>query len=379
MKTRKLVTIFSGYNQRAVIAFIRTLDADRVKYAIIASSDNDPIFLTSYAEKVQITRQSKTLDLNDISRCLKYIIKVSQVDELLIAPTTESLNRFLLRHKRHFDKINCVIPLIPENLYKEISDKYSFSNLCTQNNILVPMEFKSIDDVVIPYVAKPKQYYSKAKESLSPVLIFTQSQHNKFINTYLVNDFYYQEYIKGTSYYLLYYFYKDGKCIKFSQRNVIQQPQGKHIVAALPSNFHLSNESSKYEKLFMKVHFYGLVMVEVKTKCNRNYMIEANPRFWGPSQLFVDCNINLFEHLLLDYSILDKICTTPPKYNIRYYWHAGIVETELNKQKNKYYNTTRENYTKELNVWLSHDIYNRPDTQNLYLNEITTIKSQINK
>jgi hypothetical protein len=34
--------------------------------------------------------------------------------------------------------------------------------------------------------------------------------------------------------------------------------------------------------------FYGLVMIEVKEYDNQFYMIEANPRLWGPSQLILD-------------------------------------------------------------------------------------------
>ena len=50
-------------------------------------------------------------------------------------------------------------------------------------------------------------------------------------------------------------------------------------------------------------------MVEVKHLSNKNYMIEANPRFWGPSQLFVDAGINLFEAFLVDNGLLNKRLT----------------------------------------------------------------------
>ena len=36
-------------------------------------------------------------------------------------------------------------------------------------------------------------------------------------------------------------------------------------------------------------------------------MIEANPRFWGPSQLFVDAGFNLFESFLFDYNIIETL------------------------------------------------------------------------
>ena len=62
----KKVIIFSGFNQRAVIAFIRTLEKLSVDYAIIACTKNDTIFKTKYKNKVITTRQVLQLDLNDI-------------------------------------------------------------------------------------------------------------------------------------------------------------------------------------------------------------------------------------------------------------------------------------------------------------------------
>ena len=36
-------------------------------------------------------------------------------------------------------------------------------------------------------------------------------------------------------------------------------------------------------------------------------MIEANPRFWGPSQFYHDCGIEFFELFLKDYDIIDSV------------------------------------------------------------------------
>lgn len=57
---KKIVIVFSGYNQRAVISFLRTLEKNTICYAIIASSAQDTIFQSSYADKVEYVRK-KTL------------------------------------------------------------------------------------------------------------------------------------------------------------------------------------------------------------------------------------------------------------------------------------------------------------------------------
>ena len=87
--------------------------------------------------------------------------------------------------------------------------------------------------------------------------------------------------------------------------------------------FHLTSESTKYEKLFKEIKFTGFVMTEIK---GDNFMIEANPRFWGPSQLFVDAKVNLFEAFLHDYNFISN---KPPLVvsalkDVIYFWYGGI-------------------------------------------------------
>lgn len=48
-----MILIFSGFNPRAVLAFIRTLEKNNISdYGIIANGICDRIFLTKYASKV---------------------------------------------------------------------------------------------------------------------------------------------------------------------------------------------------------------------------------------------------------------------------------------------------------------------------------------
>ena len=100
------------------------------------------------------------------------------------------------------------------------------------------MEINNLSNANIPFVAKPKTYYSKnTKDTLSPVIINTEKQKSDFIEEYCVNEFYFQEFIGGKSKYLLYYFHGDGSIYKYSQENLIQQPNGKSMVAAISSDF----------------------------------------------------------------------------------------------------------------------------------------------
>lgn len=373
---KKYILIFSGFNQRSVISFIRTLEANNIDFAIIAIPVTDSIFLTEYSEKVLSVRKYKTLDINDILNSIETVKEKIQADEYIIAPSTEALNRFLLEYRVEFENAGCKIPLVEKKVYESISNKYSFGQICRNYGINIPEEVDIHKQIAFPIVAKPIEYYSTNNEILSPVIIQDSRDFNSFISRYNTKDFYYQEYVNGRSYYLLYYYHSNGDVYKFSQENLIQQPGGKSILAAIPSNIHISNEADKYERLFKELNFFGLVMIEVKQNENSNYMIEANPRFWGPSQLFVDADANFFEAFLHDVGVLDNV-SFPEEHNFlaKYFWFGGL-EKYMEKSLNEivFYNYNTERLYREFWDLLKSDIYYKKDTKNIFAREVFKVK-----
>ncbi len=260
----KVHLIFSGFNQRAIIAFLRTLNKNEQPYAIIAKSPSDPILQTDYNSHVFSARNTVKLDLNDILNCINEVKQKIKADEFIVAPTTEALNRLIIKHDKKFRDLNCSTPLVNKELYELISDKYKFRELCLRNGIIVPKDFKSFQSAKIPFVAKPISYFSSNDNIYSPVLILNERDRDNFSQNYNINDFFYQKFVTGKSLYLLYYFHRNGKIFKYSQENIVQQPEGKSIVAAVSSNFHLATESLKYEKLLKKINYHGFIMIEIK-------------------------------------------------------------------------------------------------------------------
>jgi predicted ATP-grasp superfamily ATP-dependent carboligase len=364
---KKTFIVFSGYNQRAVIAFLRTLESDKCQYAVIATSPADTIFLTKYGSKVSAVRKSSALELTEILRNIRIVQRRIKSDRYVIAPSTEALNRFLLQNRKELEGHNCEIPLVDKELYEKISDKYEFNSICSQHGILVPREYVTITKAKIPYVAKPKKYFSRTEDVYNPILIFSKEAHKSFMKENDIGDFYYQEFVGGKSFYLLYYFCSDGTTYKFSQENYLQQPQGKSIIAAVSSNFHHTRESLKYEKLLEALNFVGFVMVEVKRYKDRNYMIEANPRFWGPSQLFVDAGVNLFKAFLYDLKLIHKKPNLKREaIGIKYFWFGGLMQSLLNEGNVTYHNYSSTQFVNDLPGWFMADIYNRRDTSELF-------------
>lgn len=368
---KKTVLIFSGYNQRAIIAFLRTLEKKHLNYAIIANSKEDTIFSTVYAGKVLAVRNSQELNLNNMLSSVESINKKIKTDRFLIIPSSEALNRFILENKGAFEGIFCDIPLVENDLYEEISDKYKFNEICIKNGILTPGEFEDIAKENIPFAAKPREYFSTSGTALSPVLVKNIEDYNDFSNKFKKEDFYYQQFIGGKSFYLLYYFYKNGGVVKFSQENLVQQPCGKSVLACASSDLHEKDISLKYEKMLKSLNFFGLIMVEVKEYQGTYYMIEANPRLWGPSQLFVDAGVNFFESFLYDNGVLeDEPIFKYPKEQIRYFWLGGLMQSlgEENKYI-AYHDYSPEVFIKELPSWIESEIYRREDTYKIFKEE----------
>lgn len=361
-----LITIFSGFNQRATVAFLRTLKKMGLSYSIIALQENDCIYLSEYRRHIDAVRRHRHLDLDDIVRCIKEVKHVNGSDSLWIAPSTEALNRFLLMHSAKLEELNCVIPLVDEMLYCEISDKYSFCELCSRNGILVPKQSDYIDTFQLPLVAKPYTYYSKDNSIYSPQIIMSGSDKTKFIEGFNIDDFYFQEFIEGNSFYLLYYFDSNGNVYKYSQQNIAQQSNGKSILAAIPSDVHELPVSLQYESVLKSLSFRGLIMIEIRNCAGQYYMIEANPRFWGPSQLFVDANVNFFEAMLFDYGISQSLPDFRNPAPAKYYWGGGFKQ--IIKDQKKVVLHTKLPFEKS--EWEKYDIYNRSDTLGIYEEEV---------
>ena len=362
-----MLVIFSGYNQRAVIAFLRCLAKNKYsKYVIIASSKEDSIMNTWYKKNVFCIREKKELNKDEIFTILLAIKKKYEDENMIIMPTTEALNRFLLEYNQQLEQQHIIVPLVNRDVYEKVSDKEKFWNICRKNGLLVPDNIKLSDCFMCSYVAKPKKYQTDTGKVYSPIIVTSAEQHRKFLREYNQKDFMYQEYISGDSYYLLYYFSKNGTVHSFSQINYSQQLNGKSILVAESARIHEEIITQDYCKLFHKLNFIGLVMVEVRKNEKGYYMIEANPRFWGPSQLFVDADVPLFEEMLSDYGVNILKRKHKIKWGTKYLWAGGCPEGVFNTEKEIWINNSKLKVVDRWNEFMASDIYNREDTKEIF-------------
>lgn len=360
------IVIFSGYNQRAIIAFLRTLEKNKIEdYYIIAASKSDPILVTTYKSHVIFIRDTNELNIEIITDVIDVLREKNELEKVLIAPSTEALNRFILAKREKLSEHHIEVPLVSKDLYEQISDKYSFGRMCEEDRIAVPGEIDFPEFYTEPFVAKPKKYFTSLNKIYSPEVIKSETEYKHFTTKFPVDEFYYQKYISGKSYYLLYYFDKSQNVHCLVQENIAQQPNGKSIVAAKLSKCKFNQVDSKFRKMFTRIGFTGLVMIELRISKDSQIMIEANPRFWGPSQLFVDAGYNYFELFLKDNGFISNEIEMSVDDSVRYFWSGGYYYAKCQCRAFEF-NALLDTDMAEYKKW---DIYSRLDTMNIFQNE----------
>ncbi len=367
---QKAFLIFSGYNQRAVVAFCREATRLKVPFCIFAKSEEDTIFKTIYKEQVYAIRTEKLLLKADLDVCIAKTKTATNFTDFIILPSSEFLVRFFLENRAYYEHLNCTVPLVSSTLYAKVSDKYSFGKLCEEYGLLIPLEYQKPEHLHYPFVAKPRLYFSNSSaRTLNPYLILTEADWNEFLNKEETDAFYYQEFITGACYYLLYYLSNKQNDVCYSQKNLVQQAGGKSMIVAQSSDVHHLPIGKKYVNMLKKEGFEGLIMIELKKKGDEFVMIEANPRLWGPSQLFVDAGVPIFEAFIKDQGFEIQINEVSEIKDVMYFWNGGMAEDHKHAKEIAYHEYTPDLLDDNLEKLLACEVYLREDTKDIFYNE----------
>lgn len=346
--------ILSGFNFRAVVTLCRRFSNKNIPYFIIALNEEDPIFSTAFKNKVVVVRKTKKLEVDTINSWLTLILKNKDLEQLTICPTSEFLNEFLLSNRKNIETPNIKIPLVEKPTYDLVSNKQSFVEFCERFEIQSPPEFPTIENIEIPFVAKPIINIQHGR-TMYPYLIFNENDLKEFHQKENSNDFFFQEYIEGQSLYLFYYIDKKNKIYKFSQTNLAQQPDGKSIIFAASGDWHEKPISDKFEKALLEINYKGYIMIEMILRNNVFYLIEANPRFWGPFKMVTDAYPDFTNAFISDWAKSQKITNYKKKY--KYLWLGGFFSKKGNNKTIKWY----QSKPKSLNIFLlknlKYDVY----------------------
>lgn len=322
-----MITLLSGYNPRAVLTLCRFLDEQELPFSIIASSEEDKVTLGKYWSNVVIIRDSFILDTQTLISLCK---KVS--DEVFLLPTTEYLNRILVRDKDLLLKHGIKSGLPDADCYEKVSDKHSFRKLCEEWGISVPQEVS--EDYPRKCVKKPRKYNGEP-----PILLHSGEKVGE--------DYYLDKFVKGHSVYLLFSLPKKGHAKVFSQINYLQQSKGGSITFAESSTHYKNPISKKCVDMLKSIGFYGVAMIEFRVNQDEWIAIECNPRFWGPLQLTEDCNYHIVGRFFKDNGFPVKI--SGGFRDGVYLWSDGIDA----------YNVMHKGFSHNVEKHLDKDVYYR--------------------
>lgn len=368
--SHKAFLIFSGYNQRAVVAFCREAVRLNVPFCIVACSEEDSILKTAYKKQVFAIRSEKMLVESDLDSCIESTKVATGFTDFVVLPSSEFLNRFFLEHRAYYAQKHCTIPLVSSELYAQISDKYSFGEMCERFGLALPKELENPEQLSYPFVAKPRLYFSGGKaKTLQPYLILSESDWNEFTRKEEKEAFYFQEYIDGSCYYLLYYLSSKQSDVFYSQKNLVQQAGGKSMIVAESAHIHTLPIATAYADMLKKEGFEGLIMIELKKRGDAFVMIEANPRLWGPSQLFVDAGVPIFEAFMRDQGFEIQTSRLSEIKDVMYFWHGGIAEDQRMGKALAYHGFSPALLDENLEKLLGCEVYLRDDTKELFYNE----------
>lgn len=372
---RRSFLLFSGSNDRAVFALLRAFRASGSRCLVIARNRDDKVLRSAYRDLVITTRDSDELSLPVIERLVARVRDVVPEDELVVVPSSEYLNTFLLGLDREDlrTRLGCEIPLVNRDLYMALTNKSSATDLVAAAGIRVPARRDGFQASALPVVAKPKQNIGHDGTVHYPILLRTPAELNEFLARTDVGEYFAQEFIHGRSEYLLTYLARSGDVFLASQVNLAQQPHGKSVVLSRTSEFRHDPVAGRVIDMFRALDFHGLAMVEFIVDASGPCFIEINPRPWGPLQLCLDHDCGIVEAF-----IGDTLHGEPMRHEgiwkrkpvqARYVWLGGMMSTSARHESLRWDPSVRFRAAQILDC-LPSDVYLRCDAWQVFLREM---------
>lgn len=351
--------IFSGHNERAVVALCRFFSALARPFFLIAKNTDDVIFMTSWRDYVLIQRKSTALTIELMEQVAQSVQQKGFVPAL--CPTSEFLNRFALEHRVAMEQLGWHWALPSPSIYTRLSDKSQSPDLLDALIGLRSPRRLAAGQWQAPCVLKPRSNIMNGKVQY-PYLCFSDEELAQTLTKLEPSDWFAQSWVAGQSFYLCAYLDRQGGWSAFWQENLLQQPGGKSIVLARTCN----NPGIDVSCLMRGLHllgYHGPFMLEIiRDQDGKLYFIEVNPRFWGPLELARKACPDVLGRFLndLDHEFRPAHgCATPPVH--WYAWFFGAQQGDCRMYPAA--SELSQNHISELLT--TYDVYAAPDTQAL--------------
>ena len=354
MAAQPTFLLFSGHNDRAVVALCRFFAQHQLPFVIVAAGAHDAIWRTGWAAQVVMSRLDKRLDV----ALFEAAVQASQQAALVYCPTTEFMNQFVLDQRTALQMAGLQLGLPAAPVYAQLTSKlHSTAVVQRLTDIQAPPDM-AWTHLKPPCVLKPRHNVS-GSQVLYPLLCRTEEQLQGARAGLDATQWFAQTWVEGQSHYLCAYLARNGERAYFWQDNLLQQPGGKSMVLARSS----CNPGVDEERLFNGLHalgFHGPFMMELISDAQGTlHYIEINPRFWGPLQLALTACPRLLTLFARDQGATLPEPPPPSPGPHWYAWAQGAQQGDCRRYP-------RAEGLAEEHLLLQHDVYAAPDTQALH-------------
>ena len=269
-------------NTRAAATLLAAGSVNRVP-TVLVLDPSSPMPPERYLDSaIVVERERSHVSEEEIEQIVRSASKQLGVSQLLLAPTSEYLQSFV--HARLDAMAKIGLHVLPKSAlsYSLLSDKANLSELVA-GRLDFPLP-KMVEAKLgeTPFVAKPKRNLSQ-QVPLRPYLVHNEITWQRYLAQY--EDFFPQELVRGESLYWCGIRSESGDVRGYFQSNIGQVRGGGSISVAQREPDRLYRvEQNKIRRFLNKINYVGPIMFEFRVP--GFFLIEINPRFWGP--LFLD-------------------------------------------------------------------------------------------
>lgn len=353
--------LFTGHNDRAVVALARFLTQHQLPWLAVASGAQDALHRTAYAPHARVNRLGPQLDVDWLLALARDLGQ-----PLAYCPTTEFINQVMLEHREALEAGGWQLGLPSAAIYSTLTNKATSPALMHWLCGITPPQTLNWYSAQAPCVLKPRRNLQQGQVHY-PQLCLTPEQLSLARRGREPSHWFAQAYIEGQSHYLCAYIGRSGLAADrawFWQENLLQQPDGKSIVWARTG----ANPGLAVEPLLAALAaqgYHGPLMMEVLADATGHlHFIEINPRFWGPLQLTLDACPDILRLFAADHGhrITPQAATSA---DAQYAWAKGALHHSDCKAYPKL--TAALPPAAWPDELIRHDVYGHPDTRALHL------------
>ena len=339
--TRQRVLVLDG-ESRTALAVVRSLSSLNLEIGV-ASNSSTPIATFSNGCDIFFPSPSQHKNPERYHDWLLDLVKQWRPDCLL--PLTDHSLAIVAEHFDDYTSLTQLPFPDPETLNR-VHDKLELLRLAVSLGVRVPStidasslgddEIKLLKSASTGFIVKARRSHVEVPENLSEktVLYFNSGEEllQRFEGKGPLKNLIIQEQISGQGV-AVSALYIHGECkATFCHQRLLEKPPSGGVSVLSESIAPADAPVADALKILSTLKWHGVAMVEFKrTSSGKFVLIEINPRFWGTTQLAVDCGVDLPRMLVEDSlgiaSNPDR-AATPESYAVgrRSRWWLGTLD-----------------------------------------------------